>query len=195
MRIKFHFDVGKDIFQVPKRQNINHPIRFKTYFGTAYEQHSDRGTTGAAARLFYSMLARAMMLRVSQKRVHFVQTQVLSHTPVQLLPLSARLHLCTLQLLQNLVESFLKMLFWGTAISWSLLHHLVVGNLTMMAACRWAAAFLKGLPDCLLAGLVVLASWRLDSAGVLFFLFHGNFCDLFLTFGRILVLLSLISWR
>lgn len=70
----------------------------------------------ATARMFYSLLARAMMLRVSQKRVSSVQIEVLSHTPVQLLPLSARLHLCTLQLLQNVLENFLKMLFWGAAV-------------------------------------------------------------------------------
>lgn len=57
------------------------------------------------------------MLRVSQKRVSSVLTESLPHTLVQLLPLSARLHLCTPLLLQNVLENFLKILFWGAAVS------------------------------------------------------------------------------
>lgn len=56
------------------------------------------------------------MLSVSQNRVSSARTEVLSHTPVQLLPLSARLHLCTLRLLQNVLENFLKILFLGAAV-------------------------------------------------------------------------------
>lgn len=62
------------------------------------------------------MLARATMLCVSQKTDSSVQIEVVSHTPVQLLPLSARLHLCTLRLLRRVLENFLKMRFWGTAV-------------------------------------------------------------------------------